>query len=97
MPVSCPSLKSIPYAYLAFEGEGHGFRGAFAQRRTLEARISFLGQVFGFEPADDYEPLEMPGLDAWLARHPRRVAAGATSGAGPGPVPPATDEDSGAG
>jgi len=95
--VAALAEKSIPYAYLAFEGEGHGFRGAFAQRRTLEARISFLGQVFGFEPADDYEPLEMPGLDAWLARHPRRVAVGATSGAGPGPVPPATDEDSGAG
>ena len=33
--------------------------------------ISFLGQVFGFEPADGYEPLEMPGLDAWLAGHRR--------------------------
>ena len=29
-----------------------------------------------------FEPLEMPGLDAWLARHPRRVAVGAASGAG---------------
>ena len=54
-------------------------------RRTLEARLSFLGQVFGFEPADAFEPLELPGLDAWLARHPRRVAVGATSGAGSGP------------
>ena len=33
-----------------FEGEGHGFRGADAIRRTLEAELSFLGQVFGFEP-----------------------------------------------
>ena len=40
-------------------------------RRTLEARLSFLGHVFGFEPADAYEPLEMPGLDAWLAGHRR--------------------------
>ena len=69
--VAALSKKSIPYAYIAFEGEGHGFRGAFALRRTLEARISFLGQVFGFEPADGYEPLEMPGLDAWLAGHRR--------------------------
>ena len=73
--VAALSKKSIPYAYLAFEGEGHGFRGALALRRTLEARISFLGQVFGFQPADDYEPLEMPGLDAWLARR-RPAAAG---------------------
>ena len=44
------AANGIPYAYLAFEGEGHGFRGAVAIRRTLEARLSFLGQVFGFEP-----------------------------------------------
>ena len=48
-----------PYAYLAFEGEGHGFRGETAQRRTLEAQLSFLGQVFGFEPADAIEPVEL--------------------------------------
>ena len=35
--VAALSGKSIPYAYLAFEGEDHGFRGAFALRRTLEA------------------------------------------------------------
>jgi dipeptidyl aminopeptidase/acylaminoacyl peptidase len=74
--VAALERKSIPYAYLAFEGEGHGFRGAFALRRTLEARISFLGRIFGFEPADGYEPLEMPGLDAWMAAHRRPSAAG---------------------
>ncbi len=72
--VAVLKAKGIPYAYLAFEGEGHGFRGAYAIRRTLEARLSFLGQVFGFEPADALEPLEMPGLDAWRASHPRPVA-----------------------
>ncbi len=63
--------KGIPHAYLAFEGEGHGFRGAYAIRRTIEARLSFLGQVFGFVPADDLPPLDMPGLDTWPARRPR--------------------------
>ncbi|MEO8438573.1 MAG: S9 family peptidase [Chloroflexota bacterium] len=72
--VASLSAQGIPYAYLAFEGEGHGFRGAYAIRRTLEARLSFLGKVFGFEPADDLEPLDMPGLDAWRASHPRPVA-----------------------
>ncbi len=55
--------RHIPHAYLAFEGEGHGFRGAFAIRRTLEARLSFLGQVFGFRPADDLEPLVLVDLE----------------------------------
>ena len=32
---------------------------AKAQRRTLEAELSFLGQVFGFEPADTIEPVEL--------------------------------------
>jgi dipeptidyl aminopeptidase/acylaminoacyl peptidase len=75
--------KGIPYAYLAFEGEGHGFRGAHAVRRTLEARLSFLGQIFGFEPADDIEPLEVQGLEAWRRRDPRPVAATPTAPATP--------------
>jgi dipeptidyl aminopeptidase/acylaminoacyl peptidase len=71
--VAALASKGIPYAYLAFEGEGHGFRGATAIRRTLEARLSFLGQVFGFEPADAIEPLDMPGLDEWRARRGERA------------------------
>jgi dipeptidyl aminopeptidase/acylaminoacyl peptidase len=65
------AANGIPYAYIAFEGEGHGFRGAHAIRRTLEARLSFLGQVFGFEPADELEPLVLEGLDAWRERRLR--------------------------
>jgi dipeptidyl aminopeptidase/acylaminoacyl peptidase len=59
--VAALAENGIPYAYLAFEGEGHGFRGAKAQRRTHEAILSFLGQVFGFEPADTIEPVELLG------------------------------------
>jgi dipeptidyl aminopeptidase/acylaminoacyl peptidase len=59
--VTALAENGIPYAYLAFEGEGHGFRGETAQRRTLEAELSFLGQVFGFEPADAIEPVELVG------------------------------------
>jgi dipeptidyl aminopeptidase/acylaminoacyl peptidase len=64
----------IPYAYLAFEGEGHGFRGEVAQRRSLEARLAFLGAVFGFTPADDLPPLDLHGIDGW--QRPTRVAHG---------------------
>jgi dipeptidyl aminopeptidase/acylaminoacyl peptidase len=72
--VAALASKRIPYAYLAFEGEGHGFRGATAIRRTLEARVSFLAQVFGFEPADAIETLDMPGLDEWRASRRERAA-----------------------
>jgi dipeptidyl aminopeptidase/acylaminoacyl peptidase len=72
--VAALEANGIPVAYLAFEGEGHGFRGAAAIRRSLEAEISFLGQVFGFEPADQLEPVEMKGLDRWRARQRPRTA-----------------------
>ena len=62
--------NGIPHAYLAFEGEGHGFRGADAIRRTYEAELSFLGQVFGFEPDDTLEPVVLAGLETWAARRP---------------------------
>ena len=61
--VEALARNGIPHAYIAFEGEGHGFRGQVAQRRTLEARLAFLGAVFGFTPADDLEPLEIVGLE----------------------------------
>jgi dipeptidyl aminopeptidase/acylaminoacyl peptidase len=79
--VAALTARHIPCAYLAFAGEGHGFRGAGAIRRSLEAEIVFLGQVFGYTPADGFEPLEMPGLDAWLARreHARAEAAAAAA------------------
>jgi dipeptidyl aminopeptidase/acylaminoacyl peptidase len=54
--------KGIPYAYLPFEGEGHGFRREENIRRTVEATLDFVARVFGFDPADDLEPLEIAHL-----------------------------------
>ena len=51
--------NGVPHAYLAFEGEQHGFRRAETVIRCLEAELSFYGQVFGFEPADEIEPIEL--------------------------------------
>jgi len=42
--------KGIPHAYLPFAGEQHGFRKQETVVATLEAELSFYGQVFGFEP-----------------------------------------------
>ena len=53
--VAAMRARRIPVAYLAFEGEGHGFRRKETVQRTLEAELSFYGQVFGFEPADEIE------------------------------------------
>ena len=54
--------NGLPHAYILFEGEGHGFRMAADQKRALEAELSFYAQVFGFELADDFAPLEVTGL-----------------------------------
>jgi dipeptidyl aminopeptidase/acylaminoacyl peptidase len=57
----------VPHAYLAFEGEDHGFRQAANIIRSFEAELSFLGQVLGFEPAGGIVPLPVENLDAWRA------------------------------
>ena len=53
--VAALRAQGIPVAYLAFEGEGHGFRRKETVQRTLEAELSFYAQVFGFEPAGAIE------------------------------------------
>jgi len=40
----------IPYAYIAFEGESHGFRKAETIIRALESELAFYGQIMGFAP-----------------------------------------------
>ena len=57
--VAALESKGLTYAYLVFEGEQHGFRRAETIRRSLEAELSFYGSVFGFEPADELEPIEI--------------------------------------
>ena len=57
--------RRIPHAYLLFPGEDHGFRGREAIIRSFGAELSFYGQVFGFTPADDIEPVEIKFLDEW--------------------------------
>jgi dipeptidyl aminopeptidase/acylaminoacyl peptidase len=49
--VAALARNGIPHAYLAFEGEQHGFRRAETLERVLEAQLSFYGQVLGFSPA----------------------------------------------
>jgi dipeptidyl aminopeptidase/acylaminoacyl peptidase len=51
--------NGVPVGYIEFPGEGHGFRSAGARIRSLEAELAFFGQVLGFDPADDLEPVEL--------------------------------------
>lgn len=60
--------RRIPHAYLLFPGEDHGFRSAPNIIRSFEAELSFYGRIFGFEPADAIEPLEVTFLDEWRGR-----------------------------
>jgi len=54
--------NGVPYAYLAFAGEQHGFRRAETNIRCLEAELFFYGRILGFEPAGEPEPVEIVGL-----------------------------------
>ncbi|MBF4633097.1 S9 family peptidase [Agreia pratensis] len=44
--------KGLRHAYLAYEGESHGFRRASTIVSATEAELSFYGQVMGFVPVD---------------------------------------------
>lgn len=54
--------KGLPFAYLLFEGEGHGFRRADTVQRCLEAELYFYSRVFEFELGDPVEPVEVENL-----------------------------------
>ncbi|MCX6374254.1 MAG: prolyl oligopeptidase family serine peptidase, partial [Actinobacteria bacterium] len=61
--VAALAKKGLPYAYLAFPGEQHGFRKAANIVRSQEAELSFYGRVFRFTPADEIEPVRIENLD----------------------------------
>ena len=55
--------KGIPFAYIAYEGEQHGFRKAETIIHSAEAELSFYGQILGFEPAGGLVPVEIERHD----------------------------------
>ena len=44
------AAHGIPYAFLTFAGESHGFRKAESIVASLEAELSWYGQIMGFAP-----------------------------------------------
>ncbi len=60
--VDALKARGIPYAYIPFAGEGHGFRRAENIERAAAAHLSFLAQVSGFELTDEIEAVEIENL-----------------------------------
>ena len=54
--------RHVPVAYVLYPGESHGFRKPETIIHSLQAELSFFGQVFGFKPADQLPPLTIEGL-----------------------------------
>ncbi|MFQ5942843.1 MAG: prolyl oligopeptidase family serine peptidase [Anaerolineales bacterium] len=54
--------KGLPYAYLLFEEEAHGFRDSANIERALEAELYFYSRVFGFELGEVIEPIAIQNL-----------------------------------
>jgi dipeptidyl aminopeptidase/acylaminoacyl peptidase len=54
--------KKLPVAYVAFEGEQHGFRKAENIKRALDGELYFYSRVFDFPLADVVEPVEIENL-----------------------------------
>ena len=44
--------KGLPVAYVPYAGEQHGFRHAENIKHSLDNEFYFIGQVFGYQPAD---------------------------------------------
>lgn len=62
--VMVAALKSagVPVAYLAFAGEGHGFRQAANIQRTLEAELYFYAKVFSLQLPEAIEAVHIDNL-----------------------------------
>jgi dipeptidyl aminopeptidase/acylaminoacyl peptidase len=54
--------KRLPFAYVAFPTEGHGFREAINIRRSIEAELYFYSRIFRFTPADKISPVDIENL-----------------------------------
>jgi dipeptidyl aminopeptidase/acylaminoacyl peptidase len=60
--VAALRARRVPVAYVLYPGESHGFRKPETIINSLQAELSFFGQVFGFHPADELPPLTIEGL-----------------------------------
>jgi dipeptidyl aminopeptidase/acylaminoacyl peptidase len=57
------AARGIPHAFLTFAGESHGFRKAESIVASLEAELSWYGQIMGFTPPG-VPPVPLAGTTA---------------------------------
>ena len=60
--VTALRTRGVPVAYLAFEGEGHGFRKAANIQRALEAELYFFAQLFDLKLSEAIAPVPIDNL-----------------------------------
>ena len=51
--------NGIPFAYIEFEGEQHGFRKSENIKRSIEAELYFYSRVFGFSVPDNIAQIKI--------------------------------------
>jgi dipeptidyl aminopeptidase/acylaminoacyl peptidase len=68
MIVEALRTTGVPVAYLAFEGEQHGFRRAESIRQAMDAELSFYAQVLGFTlpEAEGIQPTKVDNRSSML-------------------------------
>ncbi len=54
--------KKLPVAYVAYEGEQHGFRQARNIKHALDSELYFYSKIFKFALADEVEAVEIENL-----------------------------------
>ena len=55
--------KGFPVAYVVFEQEAHGFRISDNIKKALDSEFYFYSRIFGFQPSEYIEPIEIINLD----------------------------------
>jgi dipeptidyl aminopeptidase/acylaminoacyl peptidase len=60
--VNALRAKGLAVAYITFGGEQHGFRQAANIKRALDGELYFYSRVFGFDLADQVEPVPIENL-----------------------------------
>jgi hypothetical protein len=61
------AAHGIKHAYLAFEGESHGFRKAETVIASLAAELASYGEIFGFTPRTSADRTLLAGRRSALA------------------------------
>lgn len=61
--VAALAEKGLPYAYLTFEGEGHGFRGSKTIQQSLEAELYFYSVLLGIPVDSSIVPVEIHNME----------------------------------